>query len=115
MQEAEDDEMLQELTSQAMRVNLFTPELPPVLLCNTKKNGYIFGHLPTSAVARDAKASGLQLIDNQCYQDEPFAEDCVMSAMDEHELLIPGSNLGGVQHFAAINQQISQLIQPALA
>lgn len=67
VQEEEDGEMLQELTSQAMRVNLFTPELPPVLLFNTNKNGSLFDHLPTSAVARDAKASGLQLIDNQCY------------------------------------------------
>lgn len=43
----EDGEMLQELTSQAMRVNLFTPELPPVLLFNTNKNGSLFDHFPT--------------------------------------------------------------------
>lgn len=78
---------------------------------STNKNDQTFGIAkPTGS----AKASGLKLLDNQYYQDEPFQEDCVMSAMDENQLMIPGSNLGGMQQFTAINQQIMQITQPSM-
>ena len=63
----------------------------------------------TSALTKEAQLSGLKLTDNHCYQDEAFPEDCVMSAMDDSQLLLPGSNLGGHQSFGAINMQISQI------
>lgn len=38
-----------------------------------------------------------------------------MSAMDEHYLMIPGSNLGGTQTYTEVNNQIMQISHKALS
>jgi hypothetical protein len=60
-----------------------------------------------SAISKEAKLSGLKLTDNHCYEEEEFPEDCCMSAMDDGQLQMPGSNLGGHQSFGEINMQIT--------
>lgn len=44
---------------------------------------------------REARMTGLKLLDNHCYQEDSRA-DQVMCAIDEGTLMVPGSNLGGL-------------------
>lgn len=91
-----------------MHVNLFTPGLPTMRFEN--KMG-----IASTALFKEAAKCGLKLTDNNCFHDEAFPEDCVMSAMDDNQLMLPGSNLGGHQSFGAINVQIAQINQQDLA
>jgi hypothetical protein len=84
-----------------MRVNLFTNELPAFSLSNKIAAG---SSIQKMFAEKEARIAGLRLTDNNCYADEVYPEDSMMSAMNEHMLMVPGSNLGGLQDFSEVNQ-----------
>lgn len=85
-----------------MRVNLFTPALPIQFV---NKNGSAIGNrMPAQSVF-----TGLQLRDNNCELAEEYPEDCVMSAIDDSQMMIPATNFGGTHSLDEVNEQIMQI------